>query len=503
MRTTLLDLPAPSLTLPPWSRAVHTTWSRRAERASALSRGAGTGRHFEVLLSEARSLLEAGDTDRIVGRAGDRRFLRAVLTVWNDDADLARRTMVPSLLGAMRPSGGYSRLTTITAAVLLFEHFDTLDEWHHGLFDALCTFVRDAVATQTVRRTSDLVEVLRSCDALLLEREGPRRLADHLVTVRSEPVLWFKENHLGSYADSRLGRVIRDAFYLAWIAAVDAERGEHRYLRHITSEVVARQRSETTDADGRYFGHHVLEALTAKQTRHPSASWLEAVLAIGGDPRMRETDEWQRWWPGVSSSGLTRATRWMQGVNLTAFLDGVEAYARNTYNSDMQRMLERRRRFLTGLYEQDRIDDVRLILGDDIRTWIRRNVPAAAQGDISRLSDTDRQETAVIYVECDTFSLVEGSHNFKLHVYAGGQLPELSDRRTTSFSAGELRIAIPNRFQRTHGEANFDAFAHDIAGAWLRKALDFLRSRGVRLDERALMTAPDYTELAIRRARIF
>lgn len=500
MRTTLLDLPAPSLTLPSWSRAVHTTWSQRAERASALSRGAGTGRHFEVLLSEARSLLGAGDTDRIVGRAGDRRFLRAVLTVWNDDADLARRTMVPSLLGALRPSSGYSRLTTITAAVLLLEHFDTLDEWHHGLFDALCTFVRDAVATQTVRRTSDLVEVLRACDAFLLEREGPRRLADHLVTVRSEPVLWFKENHLGAYAGSRLGRVIRDAFYLAWIAGADAERGEHEYLTQITNEVVTRQRSETTDADGRYFGHHVLEALTAKQTRHPSASWLEAALAIGGDPRMRETDGWQRWWSLVSSSSLTRALRWMQGVNLTAFLDGIEAYAKYTYNSDMQRMLERRRRFLTGLYEQDRIDDVRLILGDDIRTWIRRNVPIAAQGDVCQLRDPGKPDTAVIYVDCDGFSLVEGSHNFKLHLFVGGPVPAIADRRTRVFSGDELRVAFPSRFGETHGQNRYDAFAHDVGGAWLMKTLDFLRGHGVHLNEKALMTQNDYAALSRRRA---
>ena len=42
-------------------------------------------------------------------------------------------------------------------------------------------------------------------------------------------------------------------------------------------------------------------------------------------------------------------------INLAAFLDGVEAYARASGNTAMERMLERRKRLLNGLYEQDRI----------------------------------------------------------------------------------------------------------------------------------------------------
>lgn len=500
MRTSLLDLPVPRLALPAWGDEVHDTWASRAERASALTRGAGVGRNFGALVEEAIALLRAGDTRRLVERSRNRRFLRALLTAWSGDVALARATMTPSLLASLVPHGGCSRLTTITAASLFLDHFDLLDDWQPDLFRAFAYFLRHAVAAQRVRDTADLVEVLRRHEAVLLAKDGPHRLAQHLATTGGEPTTWFRSNHLSAHSDGRFGRLTRDAYFLAWIAAADPEQGEHGYLEVISNEVVARQLSETTGQDGRYFGHHVLEALTAKETRHPSAAWLEAVLDIGGDPRMEGTAQWATWWFKVSEGGRRRAVRWMQGVNLKAFLKGIEAYARDTENHGMQRMLERRRRLLIGLYEQDRVDDVRLILGDDIRAWVRRNVPASAQADICRLRDAGKQDTAVVYVDCGDFSLIEGSHNFKLHVYAGGPVPQVADPRVRVFSGRDLRETYPWRFQEKRGWGSHLAVQHDVGGSWLMKALDFLADRDVRIDERALMTPVDYAALHRRRA---
>jgi hypothetical protein len=37
-------------------------------------------------------------------------------------------------------------------------------------------------------------------------------------------------------------------------------------------------------------------------------------------------------------------------------------------------------------------------------------------------------------------------------------------------------------------------------GEWIRTSLDFLRRKGITLDERGLMTANDYADLSRRRA---
>jgi EH_Signature domain len=494
----LLPPPVPRLDLPAWSDAERATWDAHTNRASALSRGPGTGRHFAALVAEARALLLAGDGSALAARLRDRRFVRAIATAWAEDAALARETMSPDLLGRLAQRG-VSRLTTIILATFFFTHFDRLDDWRDDLFSSVRDLLRTAVASQAVRDSADVVEALRGHDAYLLKRSGPRRLAATLVSAGTDMTAWFRATQMTAHSDTRFGRVARDAFYLAHIEAADAEKGDHYFLAAVKSEVVARQRTDTTDEDGRYFGHQVLTALTAKTTRRPSTEWLQAVLDIGGDPRMAQTPQWTAWWSRVPEENLTRAIRWMRGVDLRAFLDGVEKYARATSNDALERMLERRKRLLVGLYEQDRVEDVRLILGDDIRRWINSSSPFSLW-DAPRLQDSGKQDTAVIYVDCGDFCLVEGSHNFKLHIYVGGKLPRLSDRKVRWFDGGFFRETLPSFYVNTYGPDAYLGVAH-LGGEWIRKALDFLRSHGVRVDERGLMTPNDYADLSRRRAR--
>ncbi|MBB2922996.1 EH signature domain-containing protein [Cellulomonas cellasea] len=489
--------PVPRLQLRPWSTPERDAWTVHTERASALVRGAGTGRNFAALVVEARHRLRDPDATALVERLGDRRFVRAVATVWFDDPDLARVTMTPELLGRIS-RGAVSRLTTITLAALWLTRFDHLDEWREGLAVAFRDTVRAAVGMQPARARVDVVESLRENDAFVLELDGPRRLAASLVAARVDLTAWFRSSHLGAHTDTRFGRVARDAYYLAQIAAADAERGDHDFLTEITSEVLARQKTETTDEDGRFFGHDVLAALTAKTTRRPSTEWLQAVLGIADDPRAAQTQRWRTWWSKLPRENLVRATRWMQGVDLTAFLDAVTEYAHATANTDLARMIERRSRFLVGLHQQDRIDDVRLVLGDDIRMRVGRSVPFTLS-DVARLEGSGRQDTAIVYVDCGDFWLIEGSHNFKLHVYVDGPPRRLADRRHRSFDVGFLRDDVPTAHASEHGSDAHVALAHQ-GFEWVRKSLDFLRDRGIRVDEHGLMTPNDYAELSRRRA---
>jgi EH_Signature domain len=488
----------PTVILPAWDDSVRAAWETRARGATALSRGAGTGRQFAELVEEARRLLLAGDLDQLSTRLSERRFVRAIVNAWLDDASLARATMSPQLVGSLAVRNALSRLTTVTIASLFFTHFDRLDMWHEGLFLSVRNLLQGAVAQQRRRAHPDLVEAIWHHQAYLLERGGPINLAGSLLASGDDVVTWLQANHLTGASDTRWGRLARDAFYLRRIEAAHAENGDHAFLETVTSEVIVRQRTESTEEDGLYFGHQVLAALTAKPTRHPSAAWLEATLAFAGDPRHSQTEAWIRWWSKVPAENLERAVRWMRGVDLRAFLDGVERYAHESRNESMIRMLDARKRLLLGLYEQDRVDDVRLILGDDIRRWIRRSV-ALTHSEEAQLRDPGKQDTAVIYVDCGDFCLVEGSHNFKLHIYLGGPPERLADRAVRSFKGTELRETFPYRHVQAHGPDSYLAVAHQ-GGEWIRTALDFLRRRGVVIEERGLMTSNEFADLARRRA---
>jgi hypothetical protein len=496
--TRLPLLPVPQLQIAPWPAHVLAAWDARADRAAQVATGAGVGRNFGDLVATARELLLEGNAAAVHARLVDRRFERAVVTAWLDDESLARATMSLQLIQSMSRGPRPSRLTTTAIASLFFASFDRLDAWQDGLFTAVRDLLRSAVAAQPPGRARDVVEAIRRHDAVVLELAGPIRLAQHLLTVGNDVTSWFRANHLAAYADTRFGRTARDAFYLTSIEAADAERSDHSFLEAVTSEVLARQRTETTDEDRLYFGHHALTALTAKSTRHPSAAWLKAVLDIGGDPRLRQTPEWRTWWSRIAQQHLDRAVGWMRGMDLRAFLDGVEAYAADQNNHDMLRMLERRKRLLLGLYEQDRVEDVRLILGDNVRSGMRRLTKSSAL-DAAHLQGASKRDTAVVYLDCGDFWLVEGSHSFKLQVYTGGPVDRLANRGTRTFTDAELRETIPHRHGQENG-ANSQLIVAHQGFEWVWKFLDFLKFHGITVDERGLMTANDYAELMRRRA---
>ncbi|SDC38959.1 EH_Signature domain-containing protein [Sanguibacter gelidistatuariae] len=495
--TRLILVPVPPLQLPPWPDRIRHTWDARANLAAELSARAGVGRNFGQLVAEARELLLAGDHVALDRRLTERRFGRAVIAAWLDDASLARSTVSPEAIRSLSAGAAPSRLTTIATATLFFTHFDRLEMWHRGLFDAVRDLVRRAVAAQPSRHANDIIETIRGHDALLLELGGPIHLAQRLLATGEDVTSWFRANHLTAHADSRLGRIARDAYYLTLIESLDAENGDHDFLEVVTSDVLARQRTESTDEDRLYFGHQVLTALTSKTTRHPSPGWLKAALDIGGDPRTRQTPEWKTWWSRVPPENLALAVNWMRGLELRAFLDGVESYATDKEDEAMLRMLARRKKLLLGLYEQDRINDVRLILGDSIRKDMRRRTKSSLP-DAALLQDASKTDTAVVYVDCGDFWLVEGSHSFKLQVYTGGAVDKLANRHVTTFSAVELRESIPRNHQ-SYGTNSQLIVAHR-GFEWLVKVLDFLVYHGITVDERGLMTANDYAELRRRRA---
>lgn len=488
--------PVPAVDVPAWGSPVATAWRDLGDRSHLLVRGIGTGGDFHLLLEEARALLLAGDDDAVLARLDQRRFPRAIVQLWDDEPDVAHTTMTPRLL-ALLAQRVPTRLTTLVLASLFFTHFDRLDGWHVGLFDATRELLRAAALAQPTSRANDLIETVRQADGELLELDGPERVAARLVAEGSDVLTWQRTTGLSPYTDGRFGRLLRDEFYLAQIRAADAGAAHHAFLAAVTHEVLLRAQTDTTYEDGMLFGHKVLTALTDTSTRSPSVTWLGAVLEIAGDPRLTQTAQWLTWWSRVPEANRQRAARWMRGVDLRAFFDGVERYAAETANEPLRRMMEPRRQFLLGLYEQDKVEDVRLVLGRDLERSVRASTRLPIT-DIARLDDAQKTDTAVVYVDCGTFSAVEGTHNFQLYLYAGGGPKALGDRKHRSFTGDQLRKIFPYRFVAAHGHEQFVSLYHQ-GFPWLQKALDFLASHAVELDERVMLSPENYAELQRRR----
>jgi len=499
MRPTVLELPRAEVHLKHWRAESLEQWTELGRRAESLNRRAGAGKNFGELIRLARELLLGQDIDKLTKFLAQPGASRALITVWSENPALARASICTPVLDALRAAPRPTRLATIILAVIFLEHFDEMERWETGLFAHVADTLRTMIEGQPVRETGDIVDIMRNRPTLFMQQNGPETIAAHLRETSSDVYDWFRENRLSPYIDSRFGRLARDHYYILAIRAADPETANEKLLGAVSREVVTRQRTETSADEQYYFGHQVLTELTAPDLVAPHHRWIEAMLEIGGDPRQRQTPKWRLWWSEVPEAHVARAVRWMSGLDLTAFLAGIQDYARETCNTDMERMLEARARLLKGLYSTGRVKDVRLILGDNIRTWVRSN----AIGDLVdavALRGGQRQDTAVIYLDCGDFYIVEGTHNFRLHIYLEAAPGRLADRGLRTIQAVELIEDLPTRHVAEHGYDSHFAVAHH-GFAWVHKTLDFLDESGISVEESALMTPNEYAELLRRRAR--
>ncbi|MFD2025063.1 EH signature domain-containing protein [Promicromonospora aerolata] len=473
---------------PEWPADNAVRWSGLAQQASGVGQGMGaSGARFADLVAHIRSLLAQGAFDAVADRLGERRVLRALLTVWAAD-DLAWMSM-PTLFPAARTQllERPSRLTCTVLAALFWKVFDRLEAAGQGLFAAVGGTLYE-VAQQVVADDGDtagpLSAIARS-PGHWLTAQSPATLAADLVTAGLS-----MDDHLRAVGvagmEGRFGILARREYYLAEIARADHSLDGHPFLTDVTREAVKAAETENDLS----FGHALLTALCDKPMAvDPSTQWLEAITGIGGDPRLREKEHWRRWWSAIRPDLTERAARWMVGADLQVYFDALDDYATHHGTDSMRRMLPARTTFLRGLYRSGLVREVRLILGDEVRRGIMRRSRGVSI-DAARYIGANAAETAVVVLTCEGFTVVEGSHNFQIYLYAGDPLPMLTDPRRRVYSLTDFKDTVPERHRGIHGEGRQTRYRHNEI--WQPKALEFLRGIGVTVDPRAVYSAGDF-----------
>lgn len=479
---------------PSWPADTATHWSRVAEEIAQVAQSAGvSGRRFLDVAAYVRSLLELGAYGAVAERLTERPVARAVLTVWAADEALAWASM-PALFPRVRESLLHqpSRISGTFLAAVLFRCFDRLDGTAPGLFAAV-----SGTLLEVARQVADGSDAGGPLAAVVQEPQhwvapdGPAVLARHLV--ESGKTL---DEHLRATGvagmEGRFGILARREYYLAQIAGADHRVEGHAFLADVRREAV---KAAETD-DDLSFGHALLAALCAKPAgQDPSSQWLDAITEIGGDPRHRETAAWQKWWRPIEPQLVDRAARWVAGVDLGVYLTALDDYAEHHGNDSIRRMLPARARFLRGLYESGLVRDVRLVLGSEVRVAMRRRL-GGLSADAPYYTGPQAPATAVVILVCDGFTVVEGSHNFQLYLYAGDPVPMLVDRRRRSYDTVDLKDTVPTQHRQAHGGGRQVQYRHNEI--WQPKAIDFLRSIGVVVDPRAVLSAADYERDRVR-----
>ena len=137
---------------------------------------------------------------------------------------------------------------------------------------------------------------------------------------------------------------------------------------------------------------------------------IENLIGIYGDPRVDGGGAWA----GVPSDNLAILMRWLTGENIRFFLDVVSAV-------ETSHMWEPRRKFWLSLYNQERIDAAWVAFSASGATHARRQL--ASRGNKSvvsfgrQIAGGSRNETSLLILKIGNKIVVEGSHNYKVHIF--------------------------------------------------------------------------------------
>lgn len=167
----------------------------------------------------------------------------------------------------------------------------------------------------------------------------------------------------------------------------------------------------------------------------------------------------------------------------------MEQYGNESGKEDLQRMFPARKTFLEGLFKLGLIRDTRLMLGGIAQQSVRRILGAEVKTNFARM-DSSMSDKAVIYLDCNEFHLVEGSHSFKIHVYLAQPGPMIKSYDKKSFSNYDLRIELPKKYKQLYPRLGFEAITHGVG--WQRKVFDFLAENGISLDIEQLLSKSEY-----------
>lgn len=136
----------------------------------------------------------------------------------------------------------------------------------------------------------------------------------------------------------------------------------------------------------------------------------EKLLGLYGDPRVRRGGAWA----AIPPHHLAMLMRWLTGENIRFFLDVVSAV-------EESHMWEPRRRFWLSLHEEKRIDAAWVAFSESGARHATRLLNSRSSGNTlgfgRQTAGGSRVDTSLLILKVGNKIVVEGSHNYKVHIF--------------------------------------------------------------------------------------
>lgn len=487
-----LDFALPSMrpAIRQWSDQNLSSWNDLTAEAEALSRRIDNPGLSAATSRRAISVL-ASDHPESHPDLSDRKICRAIVSLWAGDSRLAEKTMRLPILETVCENGNLTRLFTFALANVYYAHFDQLDDWEPGLFAKTAEYLQRGIARQTITRGKDALTAVQQSPDLALGIEAPDKLARLVLDSDLDLHSAMRDVGLADYAGGRYAQLARQRVYLDRIAQADP-RQTYPWLSELSESDIA----NASASGGLRFGHLVIEAMTSQPVDSPSSEWQGTILRIAADPRARGTIDWNTWWSRVPAENLRRVIAWLSGEDVRLFLEAVKIFGEKNSNYDLLRMFPDRKHFLEGLLELKLVRETRLFAGPAARSAIRQIMGDELRTNITQLSGAHYRETAVIFMDCGRFHVIEGSHNFRMWVLKGKPPEIMKDWNIGQISSTAFLNELAHA-RKPYEE--YVALTHGVHKKWISDALMFMADADSYVPPEAVMSPETYRRVSAER----
>ncbi len=170
------------------------------------------------------------------------------------------------------------------------------------------------------------------------------------------------------------------------------------------------------------------------------------LVDMYGDPRTTRGDPWNR----VAPTERAVFLRWLTGETLHLLFDAITD---SLTDPDEQRMWTARRVFYLDLHRQRRIDAAWVAFAPDGELRARRILQASGHGTGMQFgrqtAGGNRIHTSLLIARIGTKTVVDGSHNYKVHVFANSH-PAVPTLFKEHYDCEQIRLSTPGPMSRAH-----------------------------------------------------
>lgn len=493
-----MKLPSLSeIQLAEWPGDTFQQWKEVIEQVRSEGSGTQSARFYERVDEIKAWVRDGGSATEFISFLEDRLSLRAMTWLWLNDESIRSRLLRTDVLEYLKQRVGWlGRLITIQLMSLYLKFYDQLESLGQhtaGFLQALKDLLKKQLEYFSIRKrkrnqttVKNLFDAFVEHQDILLADNAVLETVDYAAQRNLDLQDLFDQLGLKGFDTGHFAEQCRYVFYIKKIEGLAEGQWD--------SVLVEIQRRSVFNAayDGqKRLGHVVMQLLIDKVTERPTDEWLGVLLEIAGDPRISNTaSNFRKWWQPLGEQRISRVRSWLAKEDLRLFLEAVEAYGMSSNDEGLQRMFPARKRFLEGLFEQGIIRNARLMLGARAAEFVNSNI--SKESKISYIPLTGMTDTAVIYLDCGDFYLIQGSHSFKIWLYLA--------KPTDLFDAYDSRMRL-TRSDLTHGvlQSYKDKYPgwpyKDIThheNTWRNEVVEFLYDNGIKIDLEKIMNREDY-----------